>query len=72
MLAWRGRFRERLDLIAKRYPPRFEIDFEALADMAATMVEGGLILGRMLDDVTIPPRQVLLYRDLVRSVFIGP
>jgi TetR/AcrR family transcriptional repressor of nem operon len=72
VLAWRGRFRERLDLIAKRYPPRFEIDFEALADMAATMVEGGLILGRMLDDVTIPPRQVLLYRDLVRSVFVGP
>jgi AcrR family transcriptional regulator len=69
ILAWRNRFRERLDLIAKAHPPRAETDLEALADMAATLVEGGLILGRVLNDVTILPRQILLYRDLVRSVF---
>jgi hypothetical protein len=32
------------DAIAKRYPPRQDIDLDALADMAATLVEGGLIL----------------------------
>jgi len=69
MLAWRTRFRERLDLIAKRYPPRQEVDLDALADMISTLVEGGLILGRALNDVTILPRQVLLYRDFVRAVF---
>jgi TetR/AcrR family transcriptional repressor of nem operon len=69
MLAWRIRFRERLDLIAKRYPPRHKVDLDALADMIATLVEGGLILGRALNDITILPRQVLLYRDFVRSVF---
>lgn len=72
MLAWRIRFRERLDLIAQRYPPRHEIDLDALADMIATLVEGGLILGRALNDITILPRQVLLYRDFVRSVFAPP
>jgi AcrR family transcriptional regulator len=72
ILAWRTRFRERLDLIATRYPPRIEVDFDALADMAATLVEGALLLGRLLNDVSIPPRQVLLYRDFVRSIFIGP
>jgi AcrR family transcriptional regulator len=72
ILAWRTRFRERLDLIAARYPPRFEVDFDALADMASTMVEGALILGRMMNDATIPPRQVLLYRDFMRSIFVGP
>ncbi len=72
ILAWRKRFRERLDLIAARYPPRFEVDFDALADMASTMVEGALILGRMMNDATIPPRQVLLYRDFMRSIFVGP
>ncbi len=72
VLAWRKRFRERLDLIAVKYPPRFDVDFDALSDMAATLVEGALILGRLLNDVSIPPRQVLLYRDLVRSVFVGP
>ena len=70
MLAWRKRFRERFDLIAKRYPPRQPVDFEALADMAATLVEGGLMLGRVLQDVTILPRQILLYRDFVRSIFL--
>jgi AcrR family transcriptional regulator len=70
MLAWRKRFRERLDLIARRYPPRADTDFDALADMAATLVEGGLILGRVFKDVTILPRQILLYRDFVRSIFL--
>ena len=69
VLVWRRRFRERFDAIAKRYPPRQDIDFDALADMAATLVEGGLILGRVLRDVTILPRQILLYRDFVRSIF---
>ncbi|MEO3433872.1 TetR/AcrR family transcriptional regulator [Inquilinus sp. CAU 1745] len=69
MLSWRNRFRERLDLIAARYPPRGEIDLDALADMISTLVEGGLILGRALGDPTILPRQVLLYRDLIRRIF---
>jgi len=71
MLAWRKRFRERFDVVAKRYPPRAEADLEALADMAATLVEGGLILGRVLKDATILPRQILLYRDFVRSIFLS-
>jgi TetR/AcrR family transcriptional regulator, transcriptional repressor for nem operon len=68
MLAWRKRFRERFDRIAARYPPRQEVDLDALADMASTLV-GGLILGRVLKDVTILPRQILLYRDFIRSLF---
>jgi AcrR family transcriptional regulator len=72
ILAWRKRFRERLDLIAAKYPPRFDVDFDALSDMASTLVEGALIMGRMLNDASIPPRQVLLFRDFVRSIFIGP
>lgn len=70
MLRWRTRFRERLDLIAERYPPKQEVDFEALADMAGTLVEGGLVLGRLMRDQTILPRQILLYRDLVRFLFM--
>ncbi len=71
ILRWRGRFRERLDLIATRHPPRGQPDFEAMADMAATLVEGGLILGRALRDATILPRQVLLYRDFIRAIFVA-
>jgi len=68
-LAWRTRFGERLERIAARYPPRGDVDMGALADMAATLVEGGLILGRALKDVSILPRQVLLYRELIRTTF---
>jgi AcrR family transcriptional regulator len=71
MLCWRRRFRERLERIAAAYPPRQEVDLDALADMMSTLVEGGLVLGRVLKDNTILPRQVLLYRDLVRSIFSG-
>ncbi len=69
LLAWRHRFHERFLMIAERYPPRPDVDLEALADMAASMVEGGMIIGRALRDSTILPRQVLLYRDYVRTVF---
>jgi AcrR family transcriptional regulator len=71
LLAWRNRFGERLHQIAERYPPRHEVDLEALADTASTLVEGGLILGRVLQDTTIVPRQVLLFRDFVRLVFMS-
>ena len=69
VLQWRNRFRERLDLIAQRYPPKQEVDFEALADMAMALVEGSLVMGRLLTDSTVLPRQILLYRDLVRFIF---
>jgi hypothetical protein len=65
---WRNRFRERLRAIAGRYPPRHE----ALADTACTLVEGGLILGRVLQDNTILPRQILLFRDFVCMIFVPP
>ena len=69
MLRWRAQFRARLDAIAERYPPRRDTDLEALADMAASNVEGGLILGRLLKDPSILPRQILLYRELIRATF---
>ena len=72
LLAWRNRFHERFLLIAERYPPRPDVDLEALADMASSTVEGGLIIGRALRDPTILPRQVMLYRDYVRTVFSQP
>ena len=46
-----------------------DIDLDALADMAATLVEGALILGRALRDASILPRQILLYRDFVKTIF---
>lgn len=69
VLAWRARFRERLARIAAAYPPRVPADLDDLADMAATLIEGGIILGKVLRDPGLLPKQVMLYRDFVRAVF---
>lgn len=71
LLQWRKRFRERFELIAQKYPPKVNVDFEVLADTISVMVEGGFVLGRALRDSTITPRQILLFRDYVRIIFTG-
>lgn len=70
MLAWRTRFRERLDRIAAVYPPTRPIDLEALSDSLIALVEGGLIMGRVFGDSQILPKQILLLRDYLRSAFM--
>lgn len=69
MLDWRRRFRARFEAIAERYPPRVPVDMAALSDMATVLVEGGFVLGRALQDSSILPRQILVFRDYVRLVF---
>ncbi len=71
VLGWRKRFRERLDLIAARYPPRIKVDLDDIADMLSVMADGGIILSRIVKDKDALPRQVMLYRDFVRSIFLG-
>jgi AcrR family transcriptional regulator len=71
VLGWRRRFRERLDLIALRYPPRVEIDLDDLADMLSVIADGGIILSKVVKDKGALARQVMLYRDFVRAVFVG-
>jgi TetR/AcrR family transcriptional regulator, transcriptional repressor for nem operon len=71
VLAWRRRFRERLDLIAGRYPPRVPVDLDDLADMLSVIADGGIILSKVTHDKAALPRQVLLYREYIRAVFLG-
>ncbi len=71
MVLWRKRFRTRLDLIAERYPPRIPVDFDDLADMLSVVADGGIILSKVLRDPPALSRQILLYREFVKSVFVG-
>jgi AcrR family transcriptional regulator len=71
VLAWRARFRRRFELIAERYPPRIQVDFDDLADMLSGLADGGIILSKVLKDPQALPRQIMLYRDFVRAVFLG-
>src|SRR5690606_5246543 len=68
VLGWRERFRQRLENIAARYPPRIPVNLNDLADMLSAIADGGIILSKVLKDNQALPRQVLLYRDFVRMV----
>jgi TetR/AcrR family transcriptional regulator, transcriptional repressor for nem operon len=71
ILRWRRRFRARLDLIAARYPPRLDVDLDALADMVPALVDGGIILSKVVREKEALPRQVMLYRGLRQGRFPG-
>lgn len=69
VLGWRSRFRQRLDRIASKYPPRINIDLDDLADMVSVVADGGIILSKATGEKSELPRQMLLYRDFVRLIF---
>ncbi len=71
VLAWRRRFREHLDRIAERYPPRIRVDLDDLADMLSVIADGGIVLSKAVKDSRALSRQVLLYREFVRVIFAG-
>jgi len=68
---WRKLFSERITRIAERYPPKIEVDLDALGDMANTLVDGGIILTKVLKEKDALPKQIMLYREFVRSVVLG-
>jgi AcrR family transcriptional regulator len=70
IVAWRVRFRERLDQIVKVHRPRMNIDLDILADMPIALVEGGIVNGKVLNDPTVLPNQILGYRDFIRLLFL--
>jgi hypothetical protein len=71
VLNWRKRFRERLELIVVRYPPKGSVDLDDLADMLSVIADGGIILSRVVNDKQALSRQIMLYRDFIRAVFLG-
>ncbi len=69
--AWRARFREKLEVIATRYPPRLAVDLTDVADMLSALADGGIILSKALNEPKALPKQILLYREFVRTLFLG-
>ena len=70
VLGWRARFRAMLDEIVARYPPREEIDLDALSDMVSTVVEGGIVMGKALGEPHMIVGQILLFRQFLKQTFL--
>lgn len=71
-LMWRRRFRGYFDEIAAVHRPRAEIDGDDFADMISTVLEGGIVMAKALDDPGVLPRQILVMRAMVRLLFEAP
>jgi len=67
--SWREKVRTHLQKIADTYPPRNGADLDAMADMIAAVVEGGIILSRTFDDNRLLAQQVMAYRNYVKLAF---
>jgi len=68
-VGWRARVRAMLDDILEIYPMHDRVDPDDLADLVNTVIEGGLVMGRALDDPGMTPRQILLLRSYLKLQF---
>lgn len=69
-LLWRRRFRAMFDDIATRYRPRDPVAFDELADMVSTVLEGGIVMSKAMNDPDALRRQILTFRALVQALFV--
>lgn len=69
VLGWRTRFRDMLKAINDRYEPREEVDLDALGDMVSGVVEGGIILQRVLGEPPMVAAQVMQLRTYIKLLF---
>jgi TetR/AcrR family transcriptional repressor of nem operon len=67
---WRETIRDQLQRVSERYSLQSDIDLDVLADNLLAVVEGGLILGRLMDDPRQTVEQLKLYRNHVELLFI--
>ena len=70
VLQWRARFLKVFDEIAAIYPPRDNVDFEALADMVSTIVEGGIVMSKAVREPKVLSEQIMLLRSYVKLLFM--
>jgi AcrR family transcriptional regulator len=69
MEGWKVRFLGYLEEIAARHPMREPIPLDDLANMLSGIMEGGIILGKVLGEPRELERQILAYRAMVKLLF---
>ena len=69
VLGWRNRFRAMFEEVAKVYPLNDGADLEHLADMVSSVIEGGIVMARAVEEPSITAQQVMLLRSYVKLLF---
>lgn len=66
---WNRRFRGYLGDIAAVYPPREPVDLDVMAEMLSCIIDGGIIMAKVLNDPQRLVNQILAYRAFVKMQF---
>jgi TetR/AcrR family transcriptional regulator, transcriptional repressor for nem operon len=70
--AWNDRFRAYMAEIAAVHKPREGVDLDELAAMFSCVVDGGIIMSKVLHEPSRLERQILAYRALIKQLFSPP
>ena len=69
VLSWRQMFLEQFENVAEKHPMKVDESLEALADMLSSVIEGGIVMSKVLKDRSILPNHILQFRNYVRLLF---
>lgn len=70
--SWNERLRGYLEEIAAVHPPRAAVDLDTLAAMFSCVVDGGIIMGKVLREPNRVEQQVMAFRSFLSLVFSPP
>lgn len=66
---WRNLFKKQIEKINECYSPKYETTSEDLADLLSTIIEGGIVISRAINDPKILVRQLMEYRNFIRLLY---
>jgi AcrR family transcriptional regulator len=69
IIGWRQLFLNKLVSINEVHPMKIEVDINELADMLTSIIEGGIILSKTLNQPERLVKQILEYRNYIRLLF---
>jgi len=69
ILSWRKLFVTRLENIKEKYAVKQDVVLDEIADMLSSVLEGGIIMSRVLSDQKILSQQILQHRTYLRFLF---
>lgn len=66
---WRRLFKAQIDVINQHYPLRIKAGSDDLADLLSTIIEGGIVVSRALNDSRILGKQLMEYRRYIQLLY---
>ena len=69
VLTWRCIFLDHLERVLEKYSMKTDKPLTELSDMLSSIIEGGIIMSKVLNDRLILSNQILQYRNYIRLIF---